>query len=399
MPHKSEVNLRPTVGSGEFRFPDPSCISEELRMLRETVRRLVEGEVVPHAPAWEREGKIPRAVYRRMGELGLLGMRHPEEFGGTSMGPVASMVFAEELGRSTFGGFTASVLVHTDMSSPHISLRGTAAQKEKYLPAIIRGETVCAVAVSEPWAGSDVAGLRTRAVRAGSHWVLNGTKMFITNAVYGDILIVAARTDREAKGSRGISLFIVDRNTPGITVRKLEKHGWLCSDTAEISFEDVRVPVENLLGEEGRGFYGIMETFQNERICIGGICAGESAKAIELTVDYVKTRSAFGGVLWNQQAVRQKLALLASKAAAARQLAYHAAELAEAGKDCVREVSMVKALCPEVLHEVVHGCLQLHGGTGFMMGTPIERMARDARVLTIGGGATEVMLEEVAKRM
>jgi acyl-CoA dehydrogenase len=383
----------------EFHFSDPSCVTDELRMLRETVRRFVESEVMPHASAWESEAKIPRQVFRQLGELGLLGMRHQAEFGGTEMGPIASMVFAEELGRSTFGGFSASVLVHTDMSSPHITIRGTPEQKRKYLPAIIRGEAICAVAVTEPWAGSDVAGLKTRAVQDGSHWLLNGAKMFITNAVYGDILIVAARTDRDSKGSRGISLFIVDRDTPGITVRQLEKHGWLCSDTAEITFEDVRVPAANLLGEEGRGFYSIMETFQNERICIGGMCAGESMKAIELTLDHVKNRTAFGGVLWNQQAVRQKLALLASKAAAARHLCYHSAELAEAGKDCVREVSMVKALCPEVLHEVVHGCLQLHGGMGFMTGTPIERMARDARVLTIGGGATEVMLEEVAKRM
>src|SRR5205807_89725 len=174
-----------------------------------------------------------------------------------------------------------------------------------------------------------------------------------------------------AKGSRGISLFIVERTTPGISVTKLDKHGWLCSDTAEIAFQDVRVPLENLLGEENRGFYGIMETFENERICIGGICAGESAKAIELTTNYVKSRQAFGGPLWNQQAVRLKLASLATKAAAARALAYHAAELVEAGKPCPREVSMVKALSPEVLHEVVHGCLQLHGGTGFMRGTPI----------------------------
>jgi alkylation response protein AidB-like acyl-CoA dehydrogenase len=385
--------------TAEFRFPEPACITDELRMLGETVRRFVEGRVVPRAAAWEREAKVPREVFLELGELGLLGMRHPAEFGGTDMGPIASMVFAEELGRSTFGGFTASVLVHTDMSSPHIAIRGTAEQKQRYLPGIIRGETICAVAVTEPWAGSDVAGLKTRAIRDGAHWVLNGAKMFITNAVYGDILIVAARTDRDSKGSRGISLLIVDRHLSGITVRQLEKHGWLCSDTAEITFEDVRVPAENLLGEEGRGFYSIMDTFQNERICIGGMCAGESAKAIELTVEYLKSRTAFGGVLWNQQAIRHKLALLACKAAAARQLAYHAAELAAAGKDCVREVSMVKALCPEVLHEVVHGCLQLHGGTGYMVGTPIERMARDARVLTIGGGATEVMLEEIAKRM
>ncbi|MGY4477476.1 acyl-CoA dehydrogenase family protein [Bradyrhizobium sp. USDA 3364] len=383
----------------EFHFTEQPNLPEELRMLREQVRRFVEKEVVPHAEAWEHDGKIPREIYRRMGALGFLGMRHAAEYGGTDMGPLASMVFAEELGRSSFGGFTSSILVHTDMSAVHISLRGTPEQKQKYLPAIIRGETVCSIAVTEPDAGSDVAGLKTRARRDGDHWVINGAKMFITNAVYGDILIVAARTDPHAKSSRGISLFIVERNTPGITATKLDKHGWLCSDTAELAFQDVRVPVENLLGEESKGFYGIMETFQNERICIGGICAGESAKAIELTTNYVKTRQAFGGPLWNQQGVRLKLAQLAAKAAAARALAYHAAELAAAGQDCLREVSMVKALSPEVLHEVVHGCLQLHGGSGFMRGTAIERMVRDARVLTIGGGATEVMLEEVAKRM
>ncbi len=368
-------------------------------MLREQVRRFVEKEVMPHGEQWERDGKIPREIFRRMGALGFLGMRHPIEYGGTALGPLASLVFAEELGRSTFGGFTSSTLVHSDMSAIHISLRGTARQKEKYLPAIIRGETICSIAVTEPDAGSDVAGLKTRARREGDTWVINGSKMFITNAVYGDILIVAARTDPEAKGSRGLSLFIVERTTPGVSVTKLDKHGWHCSDTAEIGFQDVRIPAENLLGEENRGFYGIMETFENERICIGGICAGECAKAIELTANYVRARQAFGGPLWNQQTVRLKLAMLATKAAAARALAYHAAELAEAGRDCAREVSMVKALSPEVLQEVVHGCLQLHGGTGFMRGTPIERMVRDARVLTIGGGATEVMLEEVAKRM
>lgn len=383
----------------EFRFADPPGLPEEFGMLRQQVRTFVEREVMPHGEAWERDGKIPREIFRKMGELGFLGMRHPVEYGGTDLGPLASIVFAEELGRSTFGGFTSSTLVHSDMSAIHITHRGTAEQKAKYLPAIIRGETICAIAVTEAGGGSDVAALRTRAAREGGEWVINGSKMFITNAVYGDLLIVAAKTDAAAKGSRGISLFIVPRTTPGVTVTKLAKHGWLCSDTAEIGFQDVRIPAENLLGEENRGFYGIMETFQNERICIGGICAGESAKAIELTVNYVRARQAFGGALWDQQGVRLKLASLAAKAQAARQLAYHAAELAAAGKDCLREVSMVKALSPEVLHEVVHGCLQLHGGAGYMHGTPIERMVRDARILTIGGGATEVMLEEVAKRM
>ena len=387
------------AGAAEFRFQDPPSLPEHLTLMRDQVRRFVETEVVPVAEEWERAGKIPRDIYRRMGSLGLLGMRYPVEYGGTDLGPLASVVFAEDLGRSTFGGFTSSILVHTDMSAGHITLRGTPEQKAKYLPAIVAGEIVCSVAVTEANAGSDVAGLKTKARRDGDDWVIDGSKMFITNAVYGDLMILAARTDPDAKGSRGISLFIVERNLPGISATKLEKHGWLCSDTAALSFDSVRVPGNALLGEPNRGFYGIMETFQNERICIGGICAGESAKAIELTVDYVKTRRAFGGALWDQQAVRQKLATLASKTAAARQLSYHAAELAAAGKDCIREVSMVKALAPEVLQEVVHGCLQLHGGAGFMRGTPIERMARDARVLTIGGGATEVMLEEVAKRM
>src|ERR1700689_4283854 len=355
-------------------------------MLREQVRRFVEKEIVPFGEQWERDGKIPREIFRRMGALGFLCMQHPNAYRGTAMGPLASLVFAEELGRSTFGGFTSSTLVHSDMSAVHITLRGTAQQKEKYLPAIIRGETICSIAVTEPDAGSDVAGLKTRARRDGDEWVITGSKMFITNAVYGDILIVAARTDPEAKGSRGLSLFIVERTTPGVTVTKLDKHGWLCSDTAEIGFQDVCIPSSNLLGEENRGFYGIMETFENERICIGGICAGECAKAIELTANYVRSRQAFGGPLWNQQAVRLKLAMLATKAAAARALAYHTAELAEAGRDCAREVSKVRALLPEALQEVAHVFLQLHGGTGFMRGPPVEGKVADAPVVTIGGG-------------
>lgn len=193
---------------------------------------------------------------------------------------------------------------------------------------------------------------------------------------------------------------IVEKGTPGFNVsRKLEKHGWRCSDTAELFFDDVRIPAENLLGEENQGFYGIMKNFQNERMVVGAICAGECAKAIELTLDYVRSRQAFGATLWDQQATRQRLAMLASKSAAARALAYQAAEMSANGIDCVRELSMVKVISAEVLQEVMYGCLQLHGGTGYMIGTPIERMTRDARILTIGGGATEVMLEEVAKRI
>ncbi|WP_096701157.1 acyl-CoA dehydrogenase family protein [Magnetospirillum sp. 15-1] len=384
----------------EVRFPDPSCITDELRMLRGQVKRFVDEKIIPHGEQWERDGMIPRDIFRQMGELGFLGMRHPAEYGGTDLGPLASMVFAEELARSTFGGVTACVTVHTDMSATHITRDGTAEQKAKYLPPLIRGEKVCAIAVTEPGAGSDVAGLRTRAIRDGDHWVINGSKTFITNGVYGDTYVVAARSDPAAKGSRGISLFIIEKGTPGFVVgRKLEKHGWRCSDTAELFFDDARVPAENLLGVENQGFYGIMKNFQNERMVVGAICAGESAKALELTLEHVRNRQAFGGTLWDLQATRQRLGLLAAKAAAARALAYQAAELDASGFDCVRELSMVKVMSAESLQDVMYGCLQLHGGAGYMIGTPVERMARDARILTIGGGATEVMLEEVAKRL
>lgn len=382
-----------------FEFMEPSILNEDLLMIRDQVRRFVESEVIPHAEQWEIDGTVPRDVFRKLGSMGLLGMRHPVEYGGSGLGALASVVFAEELARSSFGGFSSAVTVHSDMSISHIAHRGTPAQKQKYLPDACAGEKVGVICVTEPHAGSDVAGIKTVASRDGSGWVLNGTKTFITNGVYGDIYVVAAKTDPEAKG-RGISLFIVDRGTRGLTVgRKLDKHGWRSSDTAELFFDDVRLSADALLGEEGKGFYYIMSTFQNERLVIGGLSAGQCSKAIELTVDYVKSRKAFGKTLWEQQAVRQKLAMLAAKAAASRALTYSCAQMIDEGKDTVREVSMLKAFAAETLQEVVHGCLQLHGGTGYMIGTPIERMARDARILTIGGGATEVMLEEVAKRM
>jgi acyl-CoA dehydrogenase len=336
----------------------------------------------------------------RVGELGLLGMRHAEEHGGAGLGTLSSMVLAEELGRSTFGGFSAAVTVHTDCSATHISRRGTEAQKQKYLPDLCAGRKVCAIAVTEPGAGSDVAGLKTKAVREGDEWVLNGAKMFITNGVYGDIIIVAARTDASAKGSRGISLFIVEAGTPGLKVsRKLDKTGWLCSDTAELSFDDCRIPAENLLGEENRGFYAIMDNFQNERLVMGATCAGQSAKALELTLEWVKQRQAFGGTLWDQQVVRHKISLLAAELEAVRQLMYHAAWLDEQGIDCVKETSMVKVLAAELNNRVMYDCVQLHGGMGYMRESPIERLSRDARIMSIGGGASEVMIEEIAKRL
>lgn len=378
---------------------DLPYLDDTHRMLRETLRRFVEKEVVPQGEAWEQAGCVPREVLRAMGHHGFLGLRAPERYGGGGLDTLASALLAEELGRSSFGGFAITVLVHTDMAAPHLLNGGTPAQRGRWLPGIVAGERITAVAVTEPDAGSDVKGIRTRARREGDAWVLNGSKLFITNGVYADLTFVAAKTDPEA-GAKGISMFALEKGAPGFTVsRSLDKMGWRSSDTAELSFDDCRIPVANLLGEEGRGFYAIMKNFQNERIVLGAMAMGEAARALEMTLEYVKTRRAFGSALWNKQAVRQRLAMLAAKVAAGRQLVYHAAWLDAQGRECVKDVSMVKAYCGELVNEVMYACQQFHGGFGYMREAAIERMVRDARVQSIGGGATEVMLEEVAKRL
>jgi acyl-CoA dehydrogenase len=380
--------------------PRSPYFSEEHELLRTQVRRFVETEIKPHALEWEKQGFVPREVLRRMGSLGFFGIRYPARYGGSEMDTLATAVFAEELGRSTFGGVAITALVHTDMASVHVFNAGSDAQKDTWMPRIISGEVITAVAVTEPDAGSDVKGIRTVARWEGDSFVLDGAKMFITNGVHADLYCVAAKTDRSGQPSRSITMFLVEKGTPGFTVsRALDKHGWRSSDTAELSFQDCRIPAENRLGEEGRGFYAIMKNFQNERTVIGAMAMGEAQAALELTLEYVRTRKAFGAPLWQKQAIRQRLAMLAAKVEAGRQLVYHAAWLDTQGADATREVSMVKAYCGELVNEVMYDCLQFHGGTGYMRESTIERMARDARVQSIGGGATEVMLEEVAKRL
>lgn len=379
---------------------DSIHFADEHRMLRAQLRRFIAEKVVPHGEQWEADGMTPRAVLREMGALGFLGIRYAEEFGGAEMDTLGSVVLAEELGRSTFGGFAVTVLVHTDMASPHLANAGTPEQIAAYMPGIISGETITAVAVTEPDAGSDVAGLKTRAVRDGTDWVINGSKMFITNGVHGDLFFVAARTNPDAKGSKGLTMFIVEKGTPGFTVgRALDKMGWHSSDTAELVFADCRVPDANVLGAVDAGFYAIMRNFQNERTVLGAQAMGEAAKAIELTLDYVKERTAFGAPLWDKQTVRQRLAMRLAEVEAGRQLVHHAAWLDAQGVDCTKEVSMVKAYCGELVNKVMYDCQQFHGGFGYIRESAIERMVRDARIQSVGGGATEVMLEEVAKRV
>lgn len=374
--------------------------TEELDMLRSQLRRFIAEHVTPHGDAWERDGMTPRAVLREMGALGFFGIRYPEQFGGSALDTLGSVVLAEELGRSTYGGFAITVLVHTDMASPHLANAGSDAQRRKYMPALIRGEKISAVAVTEPDAGSDVAGLKTRAVKDGGDWILNGSKMFITNGVHADVYFVAARTNPDAKGSRGVTMFIVEKGMEGFSVgRSLEKMGWHSSDTAELVFDNCRVPAENVLGEVDKGFYAIMKNFQNERTVLAAQAMGEAQKALELTLDYVKERKAFGGTLWDKQAIRQRLSQRLAEVEAGRQMTYRAAWLDAQGADCVKEVSMAKAYCGELVNRVMYDCQQFHGGAGYLRESAIERMVRDARVQAVGGGATEVMLEEVAKRI
>ena len=375
-------------------------LTEEHEMLRDQLRRFVTEKVQPHADQWEVDGAVPRDVLREMGALGFLGIRYPEEFGGSAMDTRATAVLAEELGRSTYAGFAITVLVHTDMASVHLFNAGNEAQRAAHMPGIISGETITAVGVTEPDAGSDVKGIRTTARRDGDSYILNGAKMFITNGVHANLYCVAAKTDAQGPASQSVTMFLVEKDTPGFTVsRALDKHGWRSSDTAELAFDECRIPAENILGDEGRGFYAIMKNFQNERIVLGAMAMGEAQAALDLTLDYVKTRKAFGAPLWDKQAIRQRLSMLAARVAAARHFVYATAARDAGGEDVTREVSMIKALCGELVNEVMYDCLQFHGGFGYMREATIERMTRDARVQAIGGGATEVMLEEVAKRL
>ena len=373
-------------------------------MLRDSLRRFIAERVLPHADAWEEQGMVPREVLRDMGTLGFFGIRYPEEYGGSAQDTLSTVILAEELGRSTYGGFAVTVLVHTDMASPHLVNAGSAAQLARYLPDIISGKKISAVAMTEPDAGSDLASMRTTARRitsaAGDGYLLNGAKMYITNGVHADLYVVAAKTGDAGTRNHQVSMFIVEKGTPGFHVaRPLKKHGWLCSDTAELVFEDCRVPAENLLGEENRGFYALMKNLQNERIVLGAQAMGEASKAIELTLDWVTQRKAFGGTLWDKQAIRHRLAMLAARVAAVQALVYNTAWRDAQGQSVTREVSMIKALAGELVNETMYACLQFHGGFGYIRESAIERMTRDARVQSIGGGATEVMLEEVAKRM
>jgi alkylation response protein AidB-like acyl-CoA dehydrogenase len=379
-----------------------SLFNEEHELLRRTIRAFVEKEVTPHVAEWEDAGRIPKSFWRRLGELGFLGLEFPPEYGGGGGDFIASVVLGEEMARCRSGGVAFSVLVHTDMSSPWLTRYGTEAQKRRYLPGIIAGETVCALGITEPGTGSDMAALSTRAVRRGDTYFVTGNKIFITNGVYGDLYFVAARTASGTLERRhdGLSMFLVERGLPGFTVsRKLDKMGMRASDTAELSFQDCPVPAENLLGVEGRGFQQLATGLQRERIMAAVLALSAATQALDDTLGYLRERTAFGEPLAARQVLRHRVADLATELEAARQLVYHAVRLYAAGADCVREVSMAKLFATEVANRVAYEVVQLHGGYGYMREFPVEGFFRDVRLWTIASGTSEIMREIIAKRL
>jgi acyl-CoA dehydrogenase len=370
----------------------------EHEAFRDTTRHFIEKEVTPFADEWERDRRIPKSIWKRMGELGFLGIGYPEEYGGTGTDFFYSVIFLEELTRSTMAGFAAAVSVHEYMAAEYIHRFATDDLIKQYLIPAIAGDKIGAIAITEPDTGSDVASIRTRAVRDGDSYIVNGAKTFITNGFYGDFIIVAAKTDPDA-GVGGISLILVDRDTPGLETRKLEKMGWHSSDTAELHFDDMRVPVGNLIGKENEGFYYIMECFQLERL-VGAIIAIAGARlTLEYTLAYISERKAFGRPISKFQAIRHTMVDLKTEIEAAQQLTYNAAWRFEQGENIVMECSMAKLLTTELAKTVADKCLQFFGGYGYMEEYLISRVYRDARVGTIVGGTSEIMREIIARLM
>jgi acyl-CoA dehydrogenase len=374
--------------------------TEEHEALRETISRWVETEIAPNVDEWEAAREFPREIYARAGELGFLGLKYPEELGGQGGDYVHDAVWAEELAAGgASGGVGAGLGAHTGIATPPIFRFGTPDQHERFLRPAIRGEKICALGITEPGAGSDVASIRTFARPVDGGYVVNGSKTFITNGVRADYLVCACKTT-EGGGHRGISFLILEREMPGFEVtRKLEKMGWHSSDTGELTFTDVEVPAENLLGAENEGFYLIMENFAWERLLMALGAVGAMRRLLEVAIDYAGERHAFGRPIGKFQAIRHKIAELGVKAEVGRALAYHALRTYIAGDDAIADVVKAKLYTQRACVEVADECVQILGGYGYMREYGVERALRDARLGPIGGGTDEVMKEVLGKRL
>ncbi len=369
----------------------------ELQLFRDMTRRLLEKEVQPHYEQWEKDGIIPRQLWNTLGEAGLLSVDVPEVFGGCGVPFPYSMLILEEMGRMGFAALACNVMVHSDIVTPYLTHIGNDAQKDEWLPRLVSGEAVGAIAMTEPGAGSDLQGMRTTARQDGDDFVINGSKTFITNGQHADLVIVAAKTDPQA-GAKGVSLFLVDTQTPGFPRgRNLDKIGMHSGDTSELFFEDMRVSKSALLGELNRGFMYLMQELPRERLSIGQIAAACAQGALDWTLRYVEERQAFGNPLSHLQNTRFRLAEMYSDYRASRALVNECIELYDRGELDAPTGSLAKLNATEMQGRVIDGCLQLFGGYGYMTEYPIARAYVDARVQRIYGGTSEIMKEMVAR--
>ena len=370
--------------------------TEEHEFFRESFREFLQKEVVPHIEKWEKTGSIERFIWTKFGEMGYFGLNYPEAYGGLDLDIFYTVIFLEELQKINSGGFAAAIWAHAYLAMTHLNKEGDESIKQKYLVPSITGEKIGCLCITEPFGGSDVAGMRTTATKNDDHYIINGSKTFITNGVYSDYLIVAAKTDPTSKHT-GMSLFILDREMPGITATKLDKLGWKASDTGEIAFDHVKVPLKNLMGEEGKGFPYIMQHFALERLIMGINAHARAEYAVDYTIQYMSQRKAFGTTIDKLQALRHKIAEMASQVEMCKEFNYSTAKRLGQGGYVVKEASMSKLLSTKMADEVIYDALQLLGGYGYMEEYPMARLLRDSRLGPIGGGTSEILREIIAK--
>ena len=370
--------------------------TEEHDFFRKSFQDFLQKEVVPHIEKWEKSGKIDRFIWKKMGEMGYFGINSPETYGGLQLELFYTVIFLEELQKINSGGFAAAMWAHAYLAMTHLNKEGNHEQKEKYLRPSITGEKIGCLCITEPFGGSDVGGMRTTAVKQGDKYLINGSKTFITNGVYCDYMIVAAKTDPES-GNKGISIFVIDCETPGVSATKLDKLGWRASDTAEIAFDNVEIPLENLMGDENEGFGYLMQHFALERLIMAVNAHARSEWALEYTIQYMKDRTAFGQSISKFQALRHKIAQLMAEVAVCKSFNYQTAQGLNKGDYMVKEATMAKLTSTKVADEVAYECLQLLGGYGYMEDYPMARLFRDSRLGPIGGGTSEILREIIAK--
>lgn len=370
--------------------------SEEHHLFRESLKNFLQKEVVPHVDKWEEEGKIERFIWDKFGAMGYFGLAVPEAYGGLDLDLFYTVILLEELQKVNSGGFAAAIWAHAYLAMTHLRKNGNEFQKEKYLAPSVNGEMIGCLGVTEPFGGSDVAGMRTTATEDGDNYIINGSKTFITNGVYGDYCILTAKTD-PAAGNKGISIFIVDLDSDGVTRNKLNKLGWRASDTAELAFDNVKVPKQNLMGEAGNGFNFIMEAFALERLIMGINAHARAEFALDYALQYMSERETFGKPIDQYQALRHRIVDLHADMDMCKQYNYGVVEKMDKGQYVVREATISKLKSTKMADEVIYDCLQFLGGYGYIEDYPMARLLRDSRLGTIGGGTSEILREIIAK--